>query len=83
MKRFTLLLLPAGWLLAGCSALPPPPPDNAPIAQCCVCRHNRDFSCLEVRKTPTTPRATVDGHTYYFCSEACRDDFLHHTQRYK
>lgn len=62
-------------LLTGCATLPQVPPEEAAVQQCLVCRHRRDFSCLEVEKTPTTPRAQCDGRTYWFCSENCRCEF--------
>lgn len=76
MRRSILRLafLAAAFLPAACRA-----PDIEPRpghAMCPVCRCNGDLACLDVTITPNTPTAVVDGVTYYFCSEACRDDFL-------
>jgi len=40
-----------------------------------VCQHNADLACLDVAIHARTPQYTHNGHTYYFCSEACRADF--------
>lgn len=77
-RLFSLLLL----ALAGCSTLPPVPPADAPVQQCMVCRHRRDFSCLEVERKPGTPHASYQGRDYCFCSGACRNEFQQHPERY-
>lgn len=69
-------------LLSGCAALPPVPPPEAEVQQCLVCRNKRDFSCLEIKKTPDTPHAQFGGRTYWFCSEHCRSDFEASPARY-
>lgn len=75
MKIFYCVLITAHILISGCATLPPAPPENAPVQQCLVCRYKRDFSCLEISKSPTTPRTQHAGRTFWFCSEACRSDF--------
>ena len=36
----------------------------------------RDPVCgMEVEDTPEAPRVLHEGHTYLFCSEACRERF--------
>lgn len=30
---------------------------------------------MKVRATADSPHETYEGHTYYFCSERCRDAF--------
>lgn len=62
-------------LIPGCAPLPPIPPANAPLQQCLVCRYKRDFSCLSVLATPSTPHTQYAGRTYWFCSENCRCEF--------
>jgi len=47
-----------------------------------VCKRNGDLACLEVRVEEDTPSLDLDGRTYYFCSEECRDDFARRPERY-
>lgn len=70
-----ILLLAAVCGLESCAQLPPPPSENAITAQCPVCRHRRDWSCLTVEKKPTAPHLTAGGKEYWFCSEDCKCDF--------
>jgi YHS domain-containing protein len=44
-------------------------------AVCSVCRCTGDLGCMDVEVGPTTPHATYQGQTYWFCSCSCRDDF--------
>ena len=74
-KTFFTFLIVALILVSGCAPLPPVPPQEAPVQQCLVCRHKRDFSCLSVPKEPATPHAQLAGRTYWFCSENCRCEF--------
>jgi len=55
---------------------------GAVYAECPVCRCNHDLACLRVRVEPATPHADIDGVTYWFCSEECRDDFVAHSKKY-
>ncbi|MCB1210847.1 MAG: YHS domain-containing protein [Verrucomicrobiales bacterium] len=75
MRPLTLFL--SILVLAGCTSLPPMPPEDAPIAQCPVCRHDRDLACLNVVKEKSTPRLTYQGRSYFFCSEGCREKCAH------
>ena len=75
MKPITYVLALAAMVLSSCETLPPLPSDSAPTAHCLVCRHNRDLGCLDVDKSASTPRYTYQGHTYYFCSDSCREKF--------
>lgn len=77
MKPQGIIILAAAALvlITGCAPLPPMPPQEAAVQQCPVCRHRRDYSCLEVEKTSVTPRAQCGGRTYWFCSERCRCKF--------
>lgn len=72
----------AGLLVTACAPLPPVPPANAAKQQCLVCRHNRDFGCLEISKSPSTPQAMHEGRTYWFCDDSCRRDFMKSPDRY-
>jgi cytochrome oxidase Cu insertion factor (SCO1/SenC/PrrC family)/YHS domain-containing protein len=47
---------------------PVTPPEDAQVAKDPVCG-------MQVRVTPSTPRAERDGKPVWFCSEACRDRF--------
>ena len=41
-----------------------------------------DPNChMTIQVTPSTPRAVVGGQTFYFCSDDCRDAFLHSQAR--
>jgi len=44
-------------------------------AECPVCRCEGDLACLVVRVEADTPRTTLAGVTYHFCSDACRARF--------
>ncbi len=68
--------------LAGCSSVPPVPPADARVQQCMVCRHRRDFSCLEVERKPGTPHAEYAGRDYCFCSKSCQAEFRRQPERY-
>jgi YHS domain-containing protein len=70
-----MILATAHILISGCAPLPPIPPANAPVQQCLVCRYKRDFSCLSVPATASTPHTQHAGRTYWFCSENCRCEF--------
>jgi len=77
---FVLLFLGA----VGC-ATPNTPPEAQLSANekiCYVCAYDNDLACLHVKATDKTPTAEFEGHTYYFCSEHCRDDFLKKPSRY-
>lgn len=65
-----------------CAPLPPVPPENAMKQQCLVCRHNRDFGCLEIEKSPDTPQTRYEGRNYWFCGESCRRVFVKNPTRY-
>ena len=50
--------------------------ESGPHAECPVCVENADLACINVKITDSTPRAEYQGTTYYFCSEACKKEFL-------
>lgn len=75
-----MILAVAHILISGCAPLPPIPPANAPVQQCLVCRHKRDFSCLTVEKRPATPHTRYGGRDYWFCGESCRCEFEKHPE---
>lgn len=56
--------------------------DPRPVADDPVCAYNRDLGCIHVRVDESTPHAVVDGKTYYFCSEACREAFVSEPKKY-
>lgn len=69
-------------ITSGCASMPPSPPPGSPVQQCCVCKHRRDFACLNVRVTPATPRAVYEGRPYYFCGESCLCEFQKNARRF-
>ncbi len=52
------------------------------VAECPVCKHEGDLACVCVSVDGETPRCECNGHTYYFCSDECREDFEAHPERY-
>lgn len=69
--------------LASCAAPGPEAQDpSRRVEECPVCRAQGDLACLKVVVRDSTPRAEYAGRTYYFCSEACRGEFVAHPQRY-
>ncbi len=77
---FTLLTI--GLISSACTPVPPVAIESAPVQQCLVCRHHRDFGCLNITKTAKTPQARYAGRTFWFCSESCRHDFEKNPKRY-
>lgn len=69
-------------LTTACSTMPPVPPADARVQHCMVCRHRRDFSCLEVERKPGTPQSEYAGRNYCFCSNECREEFRRQPERY-
>lgn len=69
-------------LLSACVGIPPFPAESSAVQQCPVCRFNRDFTCLDVAKTPQTPTARYGDRIYWFCSEKCRRQFEQRPNRY-
>jgi len=74
-----LALVPAGCRASGGQAAA----EAGPTAECPVCKHEGDLACLCVHVKSDTPSCQCDGHTYYFCSDQCRADFLAHPGRYR
>ena len=37
---------------------------------------------MHITKDPTAPQATFEGHSYFFCSDHCRDQFLKNPEKY-
>ena len=56
---------------------------RCPCSECPVCKAEGDLACLQVKIRPDTPRLEYQGRTYWFCSEACREDFAKHPERYR
>ncbi len=81
-QKLRFLLITVCLLLSACASLPPVPPESAARQQCLVCRHNRDFGCLEISKSPSTPQARYQGRTYWFCGESCHCDFVKSPENY-
>lgn len=81
VQRMKCFSLPAVLLsvLAGCASLPE---DSRPQAVDSVCLYNRDLGCVRLRVDSTTPRAVYKGTTYYFCADACREDFEREPGKY-
>ena len=82
MKAITFLLVLTATAMFGCASLPPLPAENASVAHGPPCSYNRDLGCLEVAKSASTPRYTYQGRTYYFCSERCREEFVHNPGKF-
>jgi len=76
--RLTLLATVA--IAAGCAVFPRDP--SKPTATDVVCLENGDLGCVTITVDETTPRAEVEGKTYYFCSDHCRDLFLATPDKY-
>lgn len=74
MKK--LLVTVALLLSAGCASY------SGPVAEDPVCKAEGELGCVRVRVLETTPRATYEGVTYYFCDPRCRDRFLKDPKRY-
>jgi hypothetical protein len=72
--------LAAALLGGGCRSSAPV---GGPTAECPVCRYEGDLACLCVRIEPDTPSSECAGERYYFCSRACREEFLRHPERYR
>ncbi|HEY7118035.1 MAG TPA: YHS domain-containing protein [Tepidisphaeraceae bacterium] len=51
-------------------------------AQCLVCKYENDLACVDLDVDKDTPRATVDGKEYYFCSQSCKKQFLKDPAKY-
>ncbi len=51
-------------------------------AECIVCKHNADLACVDVDIDKDTPRASINGHEYFFCSEACKKECVAHPEKY-
>ncbi len=68
-------MLAAGWLvLGGCVATREGELEPG-HAECLVCRCAGDLACIDVEIESDTPRAVVEGQTFYFCSDECRCEF--------
>ncbi len=80
---FKFLGLIISLMLTACAQLPPEPAKDAPIAQCPVCRHCRDWDCLNVKKSASAPHLVSGGKEYWFCSTACRTKFAKSPEIYK
>ena len=84
MRAFSSLLLCCLLAGSGCTTTGTQRAANdaAPHAECLVCKHEADLACLNVKITDQTPRYDYDGHTYYFCSTECRDQFVRDPWKY-
>ena len=51
-------------------------------AECLVCKRENDLACVDVEVTDTTPRATINGKQYYFCSDSCKNECVKHPDKY-
>jgi YHS domain-containing protein len=79
-RSLTIALVTA--LLTACATTPTPPISAGPHAECLVCKHNADLACVDIPVTAGTPRTTIDGKTYYFCSDECKAKFEKAPARY-
>jgi YHS domain-containing protein len=82
-------LLVAGFLLfAGCVENTPSKTSAdaacpaSPHAECLVCKHNADLACVDIKIEKDTPRATIAGKEYFFCSDECRKECLAHPEKF-
>jgi len=55
---------------------------HATKGECLVCKMNADLACVDVDVDKSTPSYVYNGHTYYFCSDECRDKFIKNPQKY-
>lgn len=83
MFRASILMM---LFVAGCAA---ESPSTQPIhasaqghAECLVCKHNADLACVDLAVTDQTPSTTYSGQRYYFCSEACKNEFEKNPRKY-
>jgi YHS domain-containing protein len=51
-------------------------------AECLVCKHENDLACVDLTVDDKTPRTTIDGKEYFFCSEACKKLLIKNPQKY-
>ena len=51
-------------------------------AECLVCKKNADLACVDVDVDKKTPSYVYNGHTYYFCSNECKNEFARNPQKY-
>jgi len=86
--KFLLTAASTTLLLAGCSSQSRQPTStNAPYRETQASPASRtglevDPVCgLEV-PSQASPRETVGGRTFYFCSECCEDEFKKHPEAY-
>ena len=83
MRAFPSLLLCCVFAWSGCTTTGAQRADNeAPHAECLVCKHEADLACLNVKITDQTPRSVYNGQTYYFCSQECKTKFDQQPTKY-
>jgi YHS domain-containing protein len=88
MQRTTPLyaVVLASLALAGCSTAGSRPLNASSSgkahAECVVCKHENDLACVDIEVDDRTPRATMGGREYFFCSEDCRSECLKHPAKY-
>ncbi|HVT87439.1 MAG TPA: YHS domain-containing protein [Tepidisphaeraceae bacterium] len=88
MRRLNLfalfMALGLALLSAGCAAEAAPTTQSANVihADCLVCKMNFDLACIDVAVDPKTPQYMYNGHTYYFCSDECKDKFAKDPAKY-
>jgi hypothetical protein len=77
-------------MVSGCTENVPPRPAAAEAqaaggkrhAECLVCKHENDLACVDLVVDDKTPRATIDGKEYFFCSESCKKQCAKDPQKY-
>lgn len=75
MLRISVFL--AALLGLGVWSCQTPIPEPRPgYAICGPCADAGDLGCVEVKMGPEAAQARVNGQTWWFCSEICRDQFL-------
>ena len=84
MKNILILFVLFGMFTVGCASeqMSPTTQASAEHAECLVCKKNADLACIDVTVDKTTPKYMYDGHTYYFCSEECKNEFSKNPQKY-
>ena len=85
-----LMVMSAALLIGGCTENAPPRAAGGSVgqagtprhAECLVCKHENDLACVDLVVDDKTPRATIDGKEYFFCSESCKKECAKNPQKY-
>ena len=78
----TNLVLFALLVLVGCSTSDKAVSTSGETATCYVCQYNRDLACVRVRVHDDTPKTSLGGTNYWFCSDDCKCAFEKQPAKY-